>query len=110
MSKHKKRNPNALGDDCSCSQRLLVEQLNPKQAIAKSPEINDCELYDMKALPEHILLAIREHGLYDKFKTMQKMQFTVCKHRDPVEHIINYIRRTGVMPGVEPVMKSIKVK
>jgi len=109
MSCKRKRNPNALGEDCSCSQRRLTEQFNQKQAIALSPQPEQCDMYDMKALPEYMLLAIHENGLYDKYLTMPKMEFSLCKKGDKIEHLLNLIRRHGVLPGVEPMMKSIHV-
>lgn len=105
-----KRNPNAIGDDCSCSQRILVEQFTPKQAIAKSHPMDNCTIYDMKSLPEHMLVAIHENGLYDKYLTMQKMEFTVCRTGDPVQRVLSIINRYGVLPGVQAKMKSINVK
>jgi hypothetical protein len=105
-----KRNTSALGEDCSCSQRILVEQYTAKQAIALSPQPKECDLYDMKALPEYMLSAIHESGLYDKYLTMPKMQFSLCCKGDKIEHLLNMIRRYDVLPGVQPMMKSIHVK
>jgi len=107
MSNNRKRNPNALGEDCSCSQRRLVEQFTAKQAIALSPQPHQCDIYDMKALPEHMLIAIHENGLYDKYLTMPKMQFSLCCKGDKIQHLLNMIRRYDVLPGVEPRMKSM---
>lgn len=110
--KNRKRNPNALGKDCSCYQRILQDELHPEN---NSQEDNECtcesdvQYLDMKNLPEDIMQSIIDKGLEDKWKSMPKMLFSVCKKGDPCEHVINYITRYGKLPGVAPMMKSIHV-
>jgi len=104
-----KRNSHALGEQCSSSQRL-VEQLNSKQAILKSPPIVQSDFVDMKHLPEEYMSAIHENGLYDKYLTMQSMSISLPKTGNKIEHLLNWISRHGVLPGVQTQWKSIHVK
>ena len=104
-----------LGDNISSLQQISVDsdypqiQLNQKEAIECCHCSCNSNSVDMQNLPEEMLAAIHENGLYDKYLTMQKMTITLPKEK-PIAHLLNYIRRTGVMPGVEPRMKSMHVK
>ena len=106
--KNRKRNPCALGKDCNCYQRVLEEQFHPEEGH-EYVIVNKETYYDIKNLPEDIMLAIRESGLEEKWQTLPKMQFSVPNNVDVSKHIINFISRYGKLPGVAPMMKSIHV-
>ena len=90
MNRHSKHK--APGKPISPHQQL-VEQLTAKQAILTSPYIDNKDLYDTRNLPEELLTAVHEAGLYDKLLTCDRCM--VHLPDNVIQMLLHWIDRHG---------------
>ena len=87
-----KRKPTgkAIGDNVSFTQRVAQPD---KVKIITCREVKFDEMYDIKNLPQHIMDAIIDDCLFQKWYDLPKFRFSIPDGRNEIEFIINLVLR-----------------
>ncbi len=100
----------AIGENISDRQRL-TEIVTHKEAILRSPPVDNADLYDTKNLPENVLNAIHKNGLFDKLQNCPKCLILIPQGKDLIPRILQWVNRHGkVVTHGEYVFKDLKLK